>query len=509
MAHKDKLQKIWNQVEQTVSEVDKPYDLQGMRQLHDALIDVYYKYNTVSHVFNEFLRRANTQESLLEMESQLSIQKAHKMVVDGALSRLKTPPRRSGNRHSSNHSGDSKRSSVIARKRAEVEAAKAKMKYAEQEAMILKQQALLEEQQDVSNANITRQRADLKADLGLIAQQKEAAGAKAELAALELEESEGSQRDLQLAEYNVVQKNQIKETQNGIEQMADKQEPTHIPQPHKFPNFKPTPRGPLLSAFIKNDNHEPPGFTVQQPHLNVKATPFTPLKLEMEDRTVNNSAFADFLTREDVNKGTSSQHIIPDFPLENTDTDKEIRPLVSVSKTNVNDITKLGSNRFERFSSWMALVRAIARLKHFLSSVYSGTFHGWHSCVDCKSVHSFEEAQKFIIRVVQREVYDRLYKFCNGKSARSRGSLFQISDCINDTQDFWTFVTEGLVCVLCCKLLNKTPLEEIPNHDGDITESLKHISGQIGMILQAINKESFNTVIEDLDETIPNSVQGE
>ncbi|CAC5374316.1 unnamed protein product [Mytilus coruscus] len=310
MAHKDKLQKIWNQFEQTVSEVDKPYDLQGMRQLHDALIDVYYKYNTVSHVFNEFLRRANTQESLLEMESQLSIQKAHKMVVDGALSRLKTPPRRSGSRHSSNHSGDSKRSSVIARKRAEVEAAKAKMKYAEQEAMILKQQALLEEQQDVSNANVTRQKADLKADLGLIAQQKEAAGAKAELAALELEESEGSQRDLQLAEYNVVQvvdttertkqyinslpnaENQIKETQNGIEQMADKQEPTHIPQPHKFPNFKPTPRGPLLSAFIKNDNHEPPGFTVQQPHLNVKATPFTPLKLEMEDRTVNNSAFA-------------------------------------------------------------------------------------------------------------------------------------------------------------------------------------------------------------------------
>ncbi|CAC5399573.1 unnamed protein product [Mytilus coruscus] len=398
MAHKDKLQKIWNQVEQTVSEVDKPYDLQGMRQLHDALIDVYYKYNTASHVFNEFLRRANTQESHLEMESQFSIQKAHKMVVDGALSRLKMPPRRSGSRHSSNHSGDSKRSSVIARKRAEVEAAKAKMKYAEQEAMILKQQALLKEQQDVSNAN------------------KEAAGAKAELAALELEESEGSQRDLQLAEYNVVQivdttertkqyinslpnaENQIKETQNGIEQMADKQESTHIPQPHKFPNFKPTPRGPLLIAFITNDNNEPPGFTVQQPHLNVKAIPFTPLKLEMEDKTIN-SAFAD-IGQEDVDKGTSSQHIIPDFPLENTDTDKEIIPLVSVSKTNVNDITKFGSNRFERFSSWMALVRAIARLKHFLSSVYSGTFHRWHSCVDCKSVHSFEEAQKFIIRVV-------------------------------------------------------------------------------------------------------------
>ncbi|CAC5399594.1 unnamed protein product [Mytilus coruscus] len=192
----------------------------------------------------------------------------------------------------------------------------------------------------------------------------------------------------------------------GLNKGADKQNLLTYHSHKKFPNFKPTPRGPLLSAFIKNDNNETPGFTVQQPHLNVKATPFTPLKLKMEDKTVNNSAFADFLTREDVDKGTSSQHIIPDFPLENTDTDKEIRPLVSVSKTNVNDITKLGSNCFERFSSWMALVRAIARLKHFLSSVYSGTFHNWHSCVDCKSVHSFEEAQKFIIRVVQCEVYD-------------------------------------------------------------------------------------------------------
>ncbi|CAG2255603.1 unnamed protein product [Mytilus edulis] len=296
MAHKDKLQKLWNQVEQIVSEVDKPYDLQGMRQHHDALLDVYYKYNTASHVFNEFLRRANTQDSLLEMESQLSIQKAHKMVVDGALARLKSPPRRSGSRHSSNHSVDSKRSSVIARKRAEVEAAKAKMKYAEQEAMILKQQALLEEQQDVSNSNVTRQKADLKADLGLIAQQKEAAGAKAELALSNLKKAKEVVDTTERTKQNIHSlpnvENQIKETQNGIEQMADKQESTHIPQPHKFPNLKPTPRGPPLSAFIKNDNNEPPGFTFQQPHLNVKATPFTPLKLEIEDKTVNNSAFA-------------------------------------------------------------------------------------------------------------------------------------------------------------------------------------------------------------------------
>ena len=106
-----------------------------------------------------------------------------------------------------------------------------------------------------------------------------------------------------------------------------------------------------------------------------------------------------------ADKETFSEHIEPHFPLENTDTDQEIRPLVSVSKTNVSRIVELGSHRFERFSSWMTFIRRIARLKHFLSSIGSGIIHGWHTCIDCKSVQSFEEAKKFIIRVVQHETY--------------------------------------------------------------------------------------------------------
>ncbi|XP_052059697.1 uncharacterized protein LOC127700321 [Mytilus californianus] len=137
-----------------------------------------------------------------------------------------------------------------------------------------------------------------------------------------------------------------------------------------------------------------------------------------------------------------------------------------------------------------------------------------------------EEAEDQLVGLVPRPqgfhkrcilLQDCMNKFFDGKSAGSRGSLFQIrnrfkfktvkketSDCINDTQDFWTFVTEGLVCVLCCKLLNITSLEEIPDHDGDITDLLKHTSEQIvNMIWPVIIKESFNTVIEYLDKTIP------
>ncbi|CAG2244501.1 unnamed protein product [Mytilus edulis] len=136
-----------------------------------------------------------------------------------------------------------------------------------------------------------------------------------------------------------------------------------------------------------------------------------------------------------------------------------------------------------------------------------------------------EEAEDQLVGLIPRPqgfhkrcilLQDCMNKFFDGKSAGSRGSLFQIrnrfkyknvkkktSDCINDTQDFWTFVTEGLVCVLCCKLLNVTSLEEI-NPDGDINDLLKQTSEQIvNMIWPDINKESFNTVVEDLDKTIP------
>ncbi|CAG2244498.1 unnamed protein product [Mytilus edulis] len=69
---------------------------------------------------------------------------------------------------------------------------------------------------------------------------------------------------------------------------------------------------------------------------------------------------------------------------------------------------------------------------------------------------------------------------------------------------FWTFVTEGLVCVLCCKLLDVTSLEEINHKPGDISDLLKQTSEQIvNMIWPDINEESFNTVVEDLDKTIP------
>ncbi|CAC5399637.1 unnamed protein product [Mytilus coruscus] len=60
-----------------------------------------------------------------------------------------------------------------------------------------------------------------------------------------------------------------------------------------------------------------------------KVTQFSPVsnhggEIGKTDADVSSACtqICDILTRKDVDKGTSTQHIIPDFPLENTDTDK-------------------------------------------------------------------------------------------------------------------------------------------------------------------------------------------
>ncbi|KAM4593953.1 uncharacterized protein PAE49_010961 [Odontesthes bonariensis] len=92
------------------------------------------------------------------------------------------------------------------------------------------------------------------------------------------------------------------------------------------------------------------------------------------------------------------------------DLDTEVRShatMLSVPPAN------LGSHRFERFSSWKSLVRAIAFLTHVTQSHGSSAMvkhkdcNGWHLC---KGPHTAEELLKagtLIIKSVQRETYSK------------------------------------------------------------------------------------------------------
>ena len=96
----------------------------------------------------------------------------------------------------------------------------------------------------------------------------------------------------------------------------------------------------------------------------------------------------------------------PPIPLQDPHKDKEIRPVVCVTKTLVK--STLGSHRFVRFSSWKTLVETCARLKHIAASFHSA-FHrkGWHLCSDSKTVKNFNDAELFILKTVQQEVFER------------------------------------------------------------------------------------------------------
>lgn len=94
------------------------------------------------------------------------------------------------------------------------------------------------------------------------------------------------------------------------------------------------------------------------------------------------------------------------FPLVNPEDDVEVRALKMEVKPDKSK--SLGSHRFEKFSSWRTLVKAIAVIKH--SVVSFRDHHGcknWCSCPHASSVDTYVQAEQCIIRVVQHEIFNK------------------------------------------------------------------------------------------------------
>ena len=113
------------------------------------------------------------------------------------------------------------------------------------------------------------------------------------------------------------------------------------------------------------------------------------------------------------------------YPLTDPDNDKEVRPSVRVSKIEVTITEALGSYRFERFSVWNDLIDTIAFLRHICSSfqgIGENVCRGWHKCTEFKNVRTLSEAEQFIIRTVQREVYSEEISLVNQKLSLPRNN---------------------------------------------------------------------------------------
>ncbi|XP_061923644.1 uncharacterized protein LOC133663290 [Entelurus aequoreus] len=102
------------------------------------------------------------------------------------------------------------------------------------------------------------------------------------------------------------------------------------------------------------------------------------------------------------------------FELVEPCTDSDVRPQVSTLKTTIST-KQLGSDRFNKFSTWKSLKRAVSRLIHVIhnfKSLPSKINHcrGWHYCETGLTVDESNQAQNIIIQAVQQDVYAKELK---------------------------------------------------------------------------------------------------
>jgi hypothetical protein len=103
-----------------------------------------------------------------------------------------------------------------------------------------------------------------------------------------------------------------------------------------------------------------------------------------------------------------------EYPLENPEKDLEIRPTITSMKTEV----KLGTSRFEKFSTWKKLIIAISLLTHFVKCFKNkNCIEGSYKTEDAKS-----RAQELVISQAQFESYGNDIQCLKEKKALPRNS---------------------------------------------------------------------------------------
>ncbi|XP_052694839.1 uncharacterized protein LOC128173163 [Crassostrea angulata] len=112
------------------------------------------------------------------------------------------------------------------------------------------------------------------------------------------------------------------------------------------------------------------------------------------------------------------------FPLQEPLSDREVRPVCL--KTECEPM--LGTQRYERFSSWDRLVEGIALLQRFIISRKGGK-----SQILPKSIDYSQRAENYIIKTVQREVYcEEIYCLRSKQPLPKNSSILALSPFLDD-----------------------------------------------------------------------------
>ncbi|XP_076113586.1 uncharacterized protein LOC143081749 [Mytilus galloprovincialis] len=322
------LEALWADIESQLLEVTTPpNDLQQLLTVQDKLVKACNNYRRLTDEYLDFLKRTRTLESQKEIDAcklsldlrlskvELVMEKLHEHRL--ALTKAKSTKTKTSKGKKTSRSGSSNvsdMSSLARRKRAKAEAAKSKIAFVEKHAIILQQEAMLEEQalfrqiemeqeaahkkakmeQEVAQeaaqrtvqleqeamrrkaqmqqeaARVSREKAQLKAKFNLLEAQREAAAAEAEARILEYDDSQ-AYSDLPDEKEDPLQRVQdfvnklpvstvVKEV---TEPQRKKQIPVKIELSHDAPAFVPSVAQNLLSqtSAVLPSNYKSPEVT--------------------------------------------------------------------------------------------------------------------------------------------------------------------------------------------------------------------------------------------------------
>lgn len=137
------------------------------------------------------------------------------------------------------------------------------------------------------------------------------------------------------------------------------------------------------------------------------------------------------------NLSTHFSELKETFDLINPLTDTEIRPLITTSATEVlKDV--MSTKRFEHFSAWSTLMKAVARLfyiaRSFAQPTPDNACHGWHICRTGPTEEELEKAKIFVIKSVQHDCFlKELNCIARGQNLPSQSSLRKLRPVVDSS----------------------------------------------------------------------------
>ena len=180
----------WKKVEDVLARAtDLPIDLKVVREYEKRLVEVQDSYMSVSQEFEDYLQRTCTASSLDQLEKLHEDRDSHKSILHKMFKQLKDLKEQAMETLSigsgSRISRISGVSSILARKRAKAEAQRVRLEFAKKQAELMREKAILQEEETRVQATAVRKKAELDASLHVLMQEENIAAVEAEAQALE------------------------------------------------------------------------------------------------------------------------------------------------------------------------------------------------------------------------------------------------------------------------------------------------------------------------------------